>query len=79
MKLSGQVNKPSQEIAAKPIVGLEYTTEEPSGKRFWGLIQELCGEPEIFFDKCWVHNICPLAFLTVTGRNITPAELKVSY
>jgi single-strand selective monofunctional uracil DNA glycosylase len=76
MRLTGVVNKPAIEIPSKPIVGLECKTEEPSGKRFWGVIQELCGEPENFFRHCWVHNICPLAFLTSTGRNITPSEIK---
>lgn len=78
MKLEGVVNKPTNEISSKPIKGLECTTEEPSGKRFWGLLQELCGEPENFFKNCWVHNICPLAFLTSTGKNITPTEIKVT-
>jgi single-strand selective monofunctional uracil DNA glycosylase len=77
MKLSGTVNKPAYEIPSKPIKGLDCTTEEPSGKRFWGVLQQLCGEPENFFENCWVHNICPLAFLTSTGKNITPTEIKV--
>lgn len=78
MKLSGKVNKPAQEIPTKQVLGLECTTEEPSGKRFWGLLQEICGEPDNFFRDCFVHNICPLAFLTSSGRNITPVEIKVS-
>lgn len=50
--------------------------EEPSGKRFWGVIQEYSGEPENFFSSCWVQNIIPIAFLTSSGRNITPSEIK---
>lgn len=76
MQISGVVNKPVHEIPSKSIVGLDCKREEPSGKRFWGVIQELCGEPENFFRNCWVHNICPIAFLTSTGRNITPIEIK---
>lgn len=78
MKLSGVVRKPSNEIPSKPVKGLEWTAEEPSGKRFWGVLQDLCGEPENFFEKCFVHNICPLAFLSCTGSNITPTEIKVT-
>lgn len=77
MKLTGNVQKPTIELKSRPIEGLNFEREEPSGKRFWGLIEELCKEPENFFDNCFVHNICPLAFLHVkNGRNITPLEIK---
>lgn len=77
MKVGGEIHKPANEIAARPIEGLNCTRNEQSGKRFWAVIQELCGEPENFFRHCFVYNICPLAFLTSTGRNITPPEIKV--
>lgn len=76
MKIEGEVNKPSNEIAAKPIEGFNCTRAEQSGKRFWGVLEELCGTPENFFRHCFVYNICPLAFLNATGRNITPPEIK---
>jgi single-strand selective monofunctional uracil DNA glycosylase len=77
MKVGGQVNKPANEIPAKPILGFNCTHEEQSGKRFWGVLEELCVNPENFFRHCFVYNICPFAFLTATGRNITPPEIKV--
>ncbi|CAG9807330.1 unnamed protein product [Chironomus riparius] len=76
MRLSGHVGKPEIEIPSKQVEGFDCTKEEPSGKRFWGLIQELCGQPENFFNNCFVHNICPFAFLHAAGRNITPTEIK---
>jgi len=76
MKIDGEVKKPTFEIAAKPIEGFNCKREEQSGKRFWGVLEELCGEPENFFRHCFVYNICPLAFLNSTGRNITPPEIK---
>ena len=79
MKLDGEVNKPEFEIAAKPVEGFNCKREEQSGKRFWGILEELCGEPENFFRHCFVYNICPLAFLHSTGRNITPPEIKVRF
>lgn len=78
MKIEGFVRKPTCEIAAKPIEGLNCKHEEQSGKRFWGVLEELCGKPEAFFKHCFVYNICPLAFLTSNGRNITPPEIKVN-
>lgn len=78
MKLSGSVNKPDNEIAARPVTGLLCDRSEQSGQRFWGLMQELCGDKaEDFFHNCFVHNLCPLALFHASGRNITPAELKV--
>jgi len=76
MVLGGNIVKPDYEIPAKPIEGFNCQREEQSGKRFWGVLQELCIEPENFFRHCFVYNICPLAFLTSTGRNITPPEIK---
>lgn len=78
MKVEGKVTKPANEIPSKPIEGFNCTREEQSGKRFWGVIEELCGEPEVFFSSCFVYNICPAAFLHASGRNITPPEIKVS-
>lgn len=78
MKLSGTVNKPEVEIAARPVNGLLCKKSEQSGLRFWGLMQEICGDnAEDFFRNCFVHNLCPLAFFHKLGKNITPAELKV--
>lgn len=77
MKVSGRVAKPEKEISSKPIEGFNCKREEQSGKRFWGVLEELCGDPENFFHHCFVYNICPFAFLTATGRNITPPEIKV--
>uniref|UniRef100_A0A8C5UV20 Single-strand-selective monofunctional uracil-DNA glycosylase 1 n=1 Tax=Microcebus murinus TaxID=30608 RepID=A0A8C5UV20_MICMU len=57
------------------LLGLECPQSEVSGARFWGFFQNLCGQPEVFFHHCFVHNLCPLLFLTPSGRNLTPAEL----
>lgn len=77
LKIQGEVKKPDCEIPSKPIEGFSCKREEQSGKRFWGVLEELCIEPENFFRHCFVYNICPIAFLTSTGRNITPPEIKV--
>ncbi|XP_053667329.1 single-strand selective monofunctional uracil DNA glycosylase [Anopheles marshallii] len=76
MGLRGTVAKPTPELAARPVEGLSCTREEQSGKRWWGLYEELCGTSDRFFRSCFVYNLCPLAFFHQTGRNITPSELK---
>ena len=79
MKLEGVVKKPKGELTQRQIDGLNCKREEQSGKRFWGVLEELCGVSENFFHQCYVHNLCPLAFLESSGKNITPPEIKVLY
>ncbi|XP_045409771.1 single-strand selective monofunctional uracil DNA glycosylase isoform X3 [Lemur catta] len=73
--IGGPVLTPPQEHPKRPVLGLECPQSEVSGARFWGFFQNLCGQPEVFFRHCFVHNLCPLLFLTPSGRNLTPAEL----
>lgn len=73
------MNKPARELDIRPITGFECHRSEVSGKRFWGLIKEICGVPEFFFKNAFVHNYCPFAFMKLDGKNITPTEIKVSY
>ena len=49
-----------------------------SGARFWTLFSKLCNNPEAFFQRCYVQNMCPLMFLGKTGKNITPPELPAA-
>lgn len=76
MQLRGQVQRPIGELETRPIQGLACNRGEQSGQRWWGLYEKLCGTPEVFFKHCFVWNICPLAFFHISGRNITPAEIK---
>lgn len=76
LKIKGNVYKPHREHPARPILGLQSRRSEVSGKRFWSLMQDLCGEPEVFFDQCFVHNYCPLSYLATNAKNITPLHLK---
>ncbi|XP_017706496.1 PREDICTED: single-strand selective monofunctional uracil DNA glycosylase isoform X3 [Rhinopithecus bieti] len=73
--IGGPVLTPSQEHPKRPVLGLECPQSEVSGARFWGFFRNLCGQPEVFFHHCFVHNLCPLLFLAPSGRNLTPAEL----
>ncbi|XP_003476068.1 single-strand selective monofunctional uracil DNA glycosylase isoform X1 [Cavia porcellus] len=73
--IGGPVLTPAQEHPKRPVLGLECPQSEVSGARFWGFFRNLCGQPEVFFRHCFVHNLCPLLFLAPSGRNLTPAEL----
>lgn len=73
--IGGAVLTPPQEHPKRPVLGLECPQSEVSGARFWGFFRNLCGQPEVFFRHCFVHNLCPLLFLAPSGRNLTPADL----
>ncbi|XP_076638594.1 single-strand-selective monofunctional uracil-DNA glycosylase [Colletes latitarsis] len=76
LKICGPVGKPAKEQPDRKITGFQCKRTEISGKRLWGLFQELCGNPEKFFEHAYLHNYCPIALMDKKGRNITPAEIK---
>ena len=76
LRIQGRVCKPPREHPKRPINGLDCPKSEVSGTRFWGLMQKLCVEPQVFFKNCYVHNYCPLCFMMESGKNVTPPTLK---
>ncbi|XP_071349894.1 single-strand selective monofunctional uracil DNA glycosylase [Trachinotus anak] len=78
LKITGEVGHPEDEHPKRRITGLACTQSEVSGARFWGFFRKLCGEPELFFRHCFVHNLCPLIFMSVSGKNLTPPELPAA-
>ncbi|XP_017856127.1 PREDICTED: single-strand selective monofunctional uracil DNA glycosylase [Drosophila arizonae] len=79
MQLSGEVQQPPLLHAKRPVTGLNCRTEEQSGLRLWNLFEELAGSLDVFFQQCFVHNLCPLAFFDEKGGNVTPDHLKGEY
>ncbi|XP_045932488.1 single-strand-selective monofunctional uracil-DNA glycosylase 1 [Micropterus dolomieu] len=75
LKITGEVGHPPDEHPKRRITGLACTQREVSGARFWGFFRKLCGEPALFFQHCFVHNLCPLIFMSASGKNLTPPEL----
>lgn len=79
LQLSGSVEKPVNEHPKKKILGLNCHRNEVSGKKFWAFFQTLCETPEKFFRHSFVYNHCCLAFMSTSGKNITPPEIKVIF
>uniref|UniRef100_A0A2A4J179 C-type lectin domain-containing protein n=1 Tax=Heliothis virescens TaxID=7102 RepID=A0A2A4J179_HELVI len=77
--ITGPVNKPPAEIKARPVLGFQCTRSEVSGKRFWGVIKNLCGTPENFFKTSFVYNYLPQQWMTKSGCNLTPGDFKIFY
>ncbi|KAM6927189.1 single-strand selective monofunctional uracil DNA glycosylase-like [Xenentodon cancila] len=78
LQVTGEVGRPDNEHPKRRITGLSCTQSEVSGARFWGFFRKLCGEPAVFFRHCFVHNLCPLIFMSASGKNLTPPELPAA-
>jgi single-strand selective monofunctional uracil DNA glycosylase len=73
--IDGKVERPRQEHPARPVLGFELSRGEVSGQRLWGFARDKFGTSERFFERFFVHNYCPLAFLETSGKNRTPDKL----
>ena len=77
LELSGDVGHPCPEHPARPVSGLECKRSEVSGRRLWGLVEEVFGNADEFALQHSIFNYCPLGFLmnTKTAKNLTPDHL----
>jgi single-strand selective monofunctional uracil DNA glycosylase len=75
LRLRGQVRRPAVEHPKRPVLGLECTRSEVSGRRLWGWAAARFVTPQRFLRRFFVHNYCPLAFVSETGANLTPDKL----
>lgn len=73
--VAGPVGKPAAECPRRPVDGFSTRRSEVSGARLWGWAQGRFGRPEKFFERFFVLNYCPLAFMDAGGRNLTPDKL----
>lgn len=73
--IEGTVGKPEREHPARPVTGFACPRGEVSGRRLWGWARERWGTPERYFERFFVGNYCPLAFLEERGTNRTPDKL----
>jgi len=76
--VSAKVKKPKLEHPARPILGFDCARSEVSGTRLWSFARSTFGTPERFFERFFVVNYCPLAFLETSGKNRTPDKLSKS-
>jgi single-strand selective monofunctional uracil DNA glycosylase len=70
-----RVRRPRREHPRRPVLGFDCPRSEVSGRRLWGWARHRFGTPDAFFDRFFVWNYCPLAFLEQSGRNRTPDKL----
>jgi single-strand selective monofunctional uracil DNA glycosylase len=76
LALGGTIGKPAVEHPKRPVTGLNCPRSEVSGRRVWGWAESRFQTPDKFFQRFFVANYCPLAFLEESGRNFTPDKLR---
>lgn len=75
MGITASVGQPAQTHPKRPVQGFSCPRSEVSGRRLWGLFEEMYGTAEKFFKHAYVANYCPLIWMGETGANITPTQL----
>ena len=75
LKIEAPVTKPKKEHPKRPIEGFACRRSEVSGARVWGWARDTFQTPERFFERFFIANYCPLAFMEESGKNRTPDKL----
>jgi single-strand selective monofunctional uracil DNA glycosylase len=75
LNIDAQIQIPARQHPKRPIQGFDCPRSEVSGRRLWGWAQDRFQTPNRFFERFWVANYCPLAFMEASGRNRTPDKL----
>ena len=76
--ITGPVRRPRREHPRRPVRGFDCTRSEVSGTRLWGWARDRFGSAERFFERVFVANWCPLAFMEGSGRNRPPDRLPAA-
>lgn len=75
MGITAVVGQPALMHPKRSVQGFSCPRSEVSGRRLWGLFEEMYGSADAFFAHAYVANYCPLIWMGSTGANITPAQL----
>ncbi len=75
LKIDAPIGRPARCHPKRPVLGFECARSEVSGARLWGWAKARFREPEIFFERFFIAQYCPLAFMGESGVNITPDKL----
>ncbi|MCH7666221.1 MAG: single-stranded DNA-binding protein [Acidobacteria bacterium] len=75
LRIESAVKVPLDQHPRRPIEGFSCRRSEVSGRRIWGWARDRFGTPEVFFERFFVANYCPLSFMEESGRNLTPDKL----
>ncbi len=73
--VEAKVGKPLVEHPKRPVSGFDCARSEVSGTRVWSWARDRFGSADVFFERFFVVNYCPLLFMEESGRNRTPDKL----
>jgi single-strand selective monofunctional uracil DNA glycosylase len=76
--IAAPVTKPRDEHPKRPVLGFDCHRTEVSGTRLWGWARDRFATPQRFFQRFFVANYCPLAFMESSGANRTPDKLPAA-
>lgn len=75
MGITAPIGQPEKTHPKRPVQGFSCPRSEVSGRRLWGLFEEMYGTAEAFFAQAYVANYCPLIWMSESGANIPPTQL----
>lgn len=75
MGIHATVGQPAHMHPKRPVQGFNCPRSEVSGRRLWGLFQDMYGTADAFFSHSFVANYCPLIWMSESGANLTPDKL----
>src|SRR5262245_35073991 len=75
LQVVGPFARPRGEHPKRPLLGFDCLRSEVSGARLWGWARDRFSTPQRFFERFFVANYCPLAFMESGGANRTPDKL----
>lgn len=59
----------------RTVNGFAHKTVEESGRRLWGLLEDMWGGLDTLLADVFVMNMVPLAYFSEAGENLTPPDL----
>lgn len=59
----------------RTVNGFAHKTVEESGRRLWGLLEDMWGGLDALLADVFVMNMVPLAYFSEAGENLTPPDL----
>lgn len=75
MGINAPIGQPERMHPKRPVQGFACPRSEVSGRRLWGLFEDMYGTADAFFAESYVANYCPLIWMSESGANITPTQL----
>lgn len=76
MHIEGHVGRPVREHPKRPVQGFACSRRGVSGTRVYDWAKDGFQTAENFFERFFLYNYCPLAFIEASGRGRTPDKLS---